>query len=150
MYIKIFFLHHGSHFLQVAFDCLFILAFLFHVEGFFRCLIILDFCSWSRMKNRKLIGHSESLNALGAHWLPALLQGDWGNVFGARPSSLGVHLGLSSWDGQVTREKTTYLLPERLTSVCQSPGNEGRKQFEGVFSIEYSDHQLCPASLRPK
>lgn len=60
------------------------------------------------------------------------------------PSWLGVHLGLSYWDGQSTREKPPYLLPGRLRSGFQCPGNKCPKEFE-VFPIEYSALQLCLA-----
>lgn len=42
-YTQIFLSLHDIHFLQVTFDCLFILLPLFHVKGFLRCLVILDF-----------------------------------------------------------------------------------------------------------
>lgn len=72
------------------------------------------------MKNKKLIGSS---------WMHIRMRGPLTLSFAARwsgktvcqASSLAVFVGLSSWDGQVTREKSTSLPPGWWRSGCHCP-----------------------------
>lgn len=65
-------------------------------------------------------------------------------------SLLAIILGLSSWDRQVSREKSIYLFPGVLISGCQCLGKQLWKGFKGIFSIDYSSIQQHLVSLRPE